>query len=113
MIEDLENRNRKLVERINDMMLSRATEYKENIINALTKNNSPEKQKRVFDERLGKILEEEKNVTNMKQSPPHSHTKQHELRYSARSGSYFVKRDLERMDEPLNSGKRDLNQAFN
>jgi len=71
VIEDLENRNRKLVERINDMMLSRATEYKENIITALTKNGSPEKSKKKYDERLGKILEEEKNILN-KVEAPHS-----------------------------------------
>ncbi len=60
VIDDLEGKNRKLVEKLNEFMYNKATEYKERTLQALTKNDSPTKLKRVIqgksDERLNQVL---------------------------------------------------------
>lgn len=58
VIEDLESKNRKLVEKLNEFIYNKATEYKERTLQALAKNDSPNKLKRAIkgpnpsDERL-------------------------------------------------------------
>jgi predicted nucleic acid-binding Zn-ribbon protein len=58
VIEDLEDKNRKLVDKLNQQILSRVTEYKEKALQALTKNdnNSPGKARRASDARLNQVL---------------------------------------------------------
>lgn len=48
VIEDIENKNRKLVEKINEQIYMKAAEYKERTLQALTKNDSPSKLKQVL-----------------------------------------------------------------
>jgi len=59
VILDLESKNRKLVDKLNELMYNKAVEYKERTLQALTKNESPQKLKKaiqgisnVSDERL-------------------------------------------------------------
>jgi len=62
-IEDLERRNRELIEKMNMIIVSRATEYKEKALQALARNDSPSKARRsggISDVRLSQIMEEER-----------------------------------------------------
>jgi hypothetical protein len=49
IIEDLEHKNRKLVEKLNDQIYQKATEYKERTLQALTKSESPTKLRRAIN----------------------------------------------------------------
>jgi len=44
VVQDLEDKNRKLVEKLNQQILQRVTEYKEKALIALNRNDSPAKQ---------------------------------------------------------------------
>jgi len=48
VIEDLEVKNRKLVDKLNEFMYNKASEYKERTLQALTKSESPSKLKRAI-----------------------------------------------------------------
>lgn len=48
VIEDLETKNRKLVDKLNEFIYNKASEYKERTLQALTKNDSPTKLKRAI-----------------------------------------------------------------
>lgn len=53
VIEDLEDKNRKLVDKLNQQIMQRVSEYKEKALQALTKNESPRGQRpRASDARL-------------------------------------------------------------
>jgi len=54
IVQDLEDKNRKLVEKLNQQILQRVTEYKEKALIALNRNDSPAKQ-------LGKTLAGDEN----------------------------------------------------
>ena len=46
IVQDLEDKNRKLVEKLNQQILQRVTEYKEKALITLNRNDSPAKQLR-------------------------------------------------------------------
>jgi hypothetical protein len=48
VIDDLESKNRKLVDKLNELMYNKASEYKERTLLALTKSDSPTKLKRAL-----------------------------------------------------------------
>ena len=48
VVMELEAKNRKLVDKLNELIYNRATEYKERTLNALTKSDSPTKLKRAI-----------------------------------------------------------------
>jgi len=48
VISDLESKNRKLVEKLNEFIYNKAAEYKERTLQALSKNDSPTKLKRAI-----------------------------------------------------------------
>lgn len=48
IIEELEMKNRKLVEKLNDQIYQKATEYKERTLQALQKSESPTKLRRAL-----------------------------------------------------------------
>jgi hypothetical protein len=62
VIDDLEDKNRKLVEKLNQQILQRVTEYKEKALQALTRGpaaDSPGKLRRASDVRLSQVLTDE------------------------------------------------------
>lgn len=48
VIEDLEGKNRKLVDKLNEFIYNKASEYKERTLQALTKSDSPTKLKKAI-----------------------------------------------------------------
>lgn len=62
VIDDLEDKNRKLVEKINEQIMLKAVEYKERTLQALTKSDSPYKLRQALapsNHRLYQVLQDE------------------------------------------------------
>ena len=67
IIDDLEDKNRRLVDKLNDQIYQKATEYKERTLQALQRSESPAKLRRALnggqvplsDKRLREVMQDE------------------------------------------------------
>jgi len=78
VVEEVELKNRSLVEKLNEQIYMKATEYKEKTLQALTRSDSPTKLKRIIqggpipfsDQRLNQVLQDENRPPpQLSQSP--------------------------------------------
>lgn len=79
IIEDLEMKNRKLVDKLNDQIYQKATEYKERTLQALQKSESPTKLRKALggmppnavgsEHRLNQVLQDENRAPEYRESP--------------------------------------------
>ena len=98
IVQDLEDKNRKLVDKLNQQILQRVTEYKEKALIALNRNDSPAKQIRRAiaggDENRPPI--DANRASPLKKGPPPIDSV-----YNAKQqlpGTYPVVRELERIE---------------
>ena len=96
VIEDLEDKNRKLVDKLNQQILSRVTEYKEKALQALTKNdynNSPSKARRASDARLNQVI-----MNQDENRPPLDYNRSVNYPQSSTTKQYAVVKELEKLE---------------
>ena len=94
IVEEVELKNRSLVEKLNEQIYLKAAEYKEKTLQALSKSDSPAKLKRIIqggsDLRLSQVLQDENK-------PPSSPPRQPVRPYGA---SLMVVKELEKLEPP-------------
>lgn len=101
VIEDLEDKNRRLVDKMNQQILHRVTEYKEKALQALTRTDSPSKLRRACgqsDLRLNQVLTDENRPPVENRASP-LRSMPANMPPLGSVGKYGVVRELQRIEE--------------